>query len=293
MRDEEPPHRRVGQRRGFGTTSGRPSRPSPASSSLIHLRTAAPRARGAARRGEGVASTTTSPWPSWPTAVDRVETRGARCRALGADHVHRARRAVEAPWSGVSRADGRRAAVVTSSRPSASSSAAQRQQAELTLRELAVRTNVSNPYLSQIERGLHEPSVRVLKAIAGALNLSAESLLAAGGLLEGGDPVDRHGPRRWRRPCGADPAPQRRSASRPAERLPELRRGRQPSQQAAHGRGAKGAAPSGSRRHSMASPAARRDERLAGVGSGGLGGLDDLLGRWRSRRRAPRSRGPR
>lgn len=67
----------------------------------------------------------------------------------------------------------------------------QRQQAELTLRELAARTNVSNPYLSQIERGLHEPSVRVLKAIAGALNLSAESLLQQAGLLEGdeGAPV--------------------------------------------------------------------------------------------------------
>jgi transcriptional regulator with XRE-family HTH domain len=61
---------------------------------------------------------------------------------------------------------------------------AQRQQAELTLRELANRTNVSNPYLSQIERGLHEPSVRVLKAIATALNLSAETLLAQAGLLD-------------------------------------------------------------------------------------------------------------
>ncbi len=63
----------------------------------------------------------------------------------------------------------------------------QRHQAELTLRELAERTNVSNPYLSQIERGLHEPSVRVLKAIAGALNLSAESLLIQAGVL---DPTD-------------------------------------------------------------------------------------------------------
>ncbi len=60
----------------------------------------------------------------------------------------------------------------------------QRQQAELTLRELAARTNVSNPYLSQIERGLHEPSVRVLRAIAAALNLSAETLLMQAGLLE-------------------------------------------------------------------------------------------------------------
>lgn len=56
--------------------------------------------------------------------------------------------------------------------------------AELSLRELAARTNVSNPYLSQIERGLHEPSVRVLKAIAAALNMSAESLLKQAGLLE-------------------------------------------------------------------------------------------------------------
>ena len=63
----------------------------------------------------------------------------------------------------------------------------QRQQAELTLRDLAERANVSNPYLSQIERGLHEPSVRVLKAIAGALNLSAEQLLVQAGVLEGVD----------------------------------------------------------------------------------------------------------
>jgi transcriptional regulator with XRE-family HTH domain len=67
----------------------------------------------------------------------------------------------------------------------------QRQQAQLTLRDLAARTNVSNPYLSQIERGLHEPSVRVLKAIATALNLSAESLLQQAGILEGVDPQDQ------------------------------------------------------------------------------------------------------
>jgi transcriptional regulator with XRE-family HTH domain len=60
----------------------------------------------------------------------------------------------------------------------------QREMAELSLRELAARTNVSNPYLSQIERGLHEPSVRVLKAIAHALNMSAESLLTQAGLIE-------------------------------------------------------------------------------------------------------------
>jgi transcriptional regulator with XRE-family HTH domain len=60
----------------------------------------------------------------------------------------------------------------------------QRRLANLSLRDLAERTAVSNPYLSQIERGLHEPSVRVLKAIAGALDLSAETLLAQAGLLD-------------------------------------------------------------------------------------------------------------
>jgi transcriptional regulator with XRE-family HTH domain len=66
----------------------------------------------------------------------------------------------------------------------------QRTAAELSLRELAARTNVSNPYLSQLERGLHEPSVRVLKAIATALNMSAEALMVQAGLLdapEGGE----------------------------------------------------------------------------------------------------------
>lgn len=60
----------------------------------------------------------------------------------------------------------------------------QRRLANLSLRDLAERAAVSNPYLSQIERGLHEPSVRVLKAIASALDLSAETLLAQAGLLE-------------------------------------------------------------------------------------------------------------
>jgi transcriptional regulator with XRE-family HTH domain len=60
----------------------------------------------------------------------------------------------------------------------------QRKLANLSLRDLAERTRISNPYLSQVERGLHEPSVRVLKAIAQALNVSAETLLAQAGLLE-------------------------------------------------------------------------------------------------------------
>ena len=60
----------------------------------------------------------------------------------------------------------------------------QRKLADLSLRELAEMTEVSNPYLSQLERGLHQPSVRVLKAIANALNVSAETLLVQAGLLE-------------------------------------------------------------------------------------------------------------
>ena len=60
----------------------------------------------------------------------------------------------------------------------------QRTHAEMSLRELAARTNVSNPYLSQVERGLHEPSVRVLKAIATALNMSAEALMVQAGMLD-------------------------------------------------------------------------------------------------------------
>jgi transcriptional regulator with XRE-family HTH domain len=63
----------------------------------------------------------------------------------------------------------------------------QRRLANLSLRQLADLTEVSNPYLSQIERGLHEPSVRVLKSIARALNVSAETLLAQAGLLEDGE----------------------------------------------------------------------------------------------------------
>jgi transcriptional regulator with XRE-family HTH domain len=78
-----------------------------------------------------------------------------------------------------------------------------RKLANLSLRQLAERTTLSNPYLSQIERGLHQPSVRVLKLLSGALNVSAETLLAQAGLLDsaasgmadGADPADAY-PRR-------------------------------------------------------------------------------------------------
>ena len=58
-----------------------------------------------------------------------------------------------------------------------------RKLANLSLRQLAERTRLSNPYLSQIERGLHQPSVRVIRLISDALNVSAETLLAQAGLL--------------------------------------------------------------------------------------------------------------
>ena len=60
----------------------------------------------------------------------------------------------------------------------------QRRMANLSLRQLAELTHLSNPYLSQVERGLHQPSVRVLKAISDALNVSAETLLTQAGLID-------------------------------------------------------------------------------------------------------------
>jgi transcriptional regulator with XRE-family HTH domain len=67
---------------------------------------------------------------------------------------------------------------------------AQRKMANLSLRQLADLTSLSNPYLSQIERGLHQPSVRVLKAISDALNVSAETLMAQAGLIDDGADTD-------------------------------------------------------------------------------------------------------
>jgi transcriptional regulator with XRE-family HTH domain len=61
---------------------------------------------------------------------------------------------------------------------------AQRQLANLSLRQMAELAKVSNPYLSQLERGLHEPSMRVVQAIASALNLSAETLLEQAGVID-------------------------------------------------------------------------------------------------------------
>jgi transcriptional regulator with XRE-family HTH domain len=57
-----------------------------------------------------------------------------------------------------------------------------RKNANLSLRQLAEMTRLSNPYLSQIERGLHQPSVRVIRLISDALNVSTETLLVQAGL---------------------------------------------------------------------------------------------------------------
>ncbi len=62
---------------------------------------------------------------------------------------------------------------------------AQRQLANLSLREMASMTSVSNAYLSQVERGLHQPSLKVLHSIAAALQLSTEQLLAQAGWASG------------------------------------------------------------------------------------------------------------
>jgi transcriptional regulator with XRE-family HTH domain len=70
---------------------------------------------------------------------------------------------------------------------------AQRQMASLSLRQLSALTEVSNPYLSQLERGLHDPSVRVLRSIAEALNLSAETLLEQAGFVTGAETPDADG----------------------------------------------------------------------------------------------------
>lgn len=67
---------------------------------------------------------------------------------------------------------------------------AQRELASLSLRQLSDMADVSNAYLSQIERGLHEPSVRVIRSVARALGVPAEVLLAQAGLIDESDSGD-------------------------------------------------------------------------------------------------------
>jgi transcriptional regulator with XRE-family HTH domain len=61
----------------------------------------------------------------------------------------------------------------------------QRENAQYSLRQLASVSGVSNPYLSQIERGLRKPSADVLQQLAKALQISAETLYVRAGLLDG------------------------------------------------------------------------------------------------------------
>ncbi len=64
---------------------------------------------------------------------------------------------------------------------------AQRAAAALSLRELAVLADVSNAYLSELERGLHEPSLRVLRSITSALGTPLAPMLARSGVLGEGN----------------------------------------------------------------------------------------------------------
>lgn len=65
----------------------------------------------------------------------------------------------------------------------------QRLLARLSLRQLASQAGISNPYLSQIERGLRKPSAEVLQQIAKAMRISAESLYVRAGIVHPGDGV--------------------------------------------------------------------------------------------------------
>ncbi|MEV6159307.1 helix-turn-helix domain-containing protein [Nonomuraea sp. NPDC052129] len=64
----------------------------------------------------------------------------------------------------------------------------QRQQAKISLRQLAAAAGVSNPYLSQIERGLRKPSAEILNQIAKGLHISSQALYVQAGLMEDREP---------------------------------------------------------------------------------------------------------
>ncbi|TCC43925.1 XRE family transcriptional regulator [Kribbella capetownensis] len=68
--------------------------------------------------------------------------------------------------------------------------AEQRRNAQLSLRQLSDLAGVSNPYLSQIERGLRKPSADVLQQLAKALRISAETLYVRAGILDPDDGSD-------------------------------------------------------------------------------------------------------
>ena len=76
----------------------------------------------------------------------------------------------------------------------------QREQAKISMRQLAQAAGVSNPYLSQIERGLRKPSAEILQQIAKGLRISAEALYVQAGILE-----ERNGDNRVKPAVLADP----------------------------------------------------------------------------------------
>ena len=76
----------------------------------------------------------------------------------------------------------------------------QRKLAKLSLRELAGLSDISNAYLSQLERGLHQPSMRVVTQVARALGMPPETLLTQAGLLDDSESTTGPGP-------GPGPAP--------------------------------------------------------------------------------------
>jgi len=120
----------------------------------------------------------------------------------------------------------------------------QRSTARLSLRRLSELAGISNPYLSQIERGLRRPSAEILQQIAKALRISAETLYVQAGILEPGSGVAdvgrqiladpdltedqkqaliriylsfRHENDAGPRPAGSDPAPADRAPADPAQ----------------------------------------------------------------------------
>jgi transcriptional regulator with XRE-family HTH domain len=112
----------------------------------------------------------------------------------------------------------------------------QRELTELSMREFASMVGISNPYMSQIERGLRDPSEAVLEAIARNLHLSADALYEQAGLTDAPEDDDqaavrvaiREDPRLSSRQrqallevydafVGADAPPRRRRRTRPAE----------------------------------------------------------------------------
>jgi transcriptional regulator with XRE-family HTH domain len=110
----------------------------------------------------------------------------------------------------------------------------QRELSELSMRQFADMVGISNPYLSQIERGLREPSEKVLRSIAQSLDLSADSLYEQAGLSDDDDADEEPGARTAIREDQALTARQRQAlleiydAFAAANRAPRRTRRRRP-----------------------------------------------------------------